>query len=235
VRHKERKVLVLWGEGWHEGVLGIVASRLVDTWGRPAIILTLKGEEARGSARSIPGFNIAEALERCSDVLIRSGGHSRAAGLSLHKDNLAAFEELINAVAEETNHGKVERQPLLIDASLPLAEATLQLLEEVEGLAPFGEGNPEPVFLAEGAKPSDVRRVGADRSHLVFNLSSPGENALRRCVAFNAGFLELQEGCPVSVCFHLRRDDYGNGVYPQLEVVDLQAGDAPRDSSLPSE
>jgi single-stranded-DNA-specific exonuclease len=226
---------VLWGEGWHEGVLGIVASRLVDTWGRPAIILTLKGEEARGSARSIPGFNIAEALEKCSDVLIRSGGHSRAAGLSLHKDNLAAFEELINAVAEETNHGEVERQPLLIDASLPLAEATLQLLEEVEGLAPFGEGNPEPVFLAEGAKPSDVRRVGADRSHLVFNLSSPGENALRRCVAFNAGFLELQEGCPVSVCFHLRRDDYGNGVYPQLEVVDLQAGVAPRDSSLRSE
>lgn len=228
-------VLVAWGEGWHEGVLGIVASRVAEETGRPTILLTVKGEEARGSARSVPGLNITEALERCSDMLLRCGGHAQAAGLSVPRENLEAFRELINAAAEEMMSGVVEPEALHIDAPLALEQADLCLLEEMERLAPFGEGNPPPLFLAEGVTAQDIRRVGGDRSHLVFNLSQPpaaggqrsarAGQAVRRCVAFNAGSLQLKEGSPISVCFHLRADDFGNGLHPQLQVIDVRARD----------
>jgi len=219
---RQPQVIVIWGEGWHEGVLGIVASRLTNETGCPTIVLTVKEDEAKGSARSIPGFNVTEALERCSHLLLRCGGHSQAAGLSLLKDNLPAFRDLINEVAREMMETTALPESIQIDASLPLAEADLRLLGEVEGLAPFGAGNAAPVFMAEGVVPWDIRRVGADKSHLTFKVVSPEDKTVRRCVAFGAGSLELKEGRPVSVCFHLLADDFGNGLHPQLEVVDIK-------------
>lgn len=220
---EEDKILVLWSQGWHEGVVGIVASRLAEETGRPAIILTCKDGEAKGSARSVPGFNIVQALENCGDLLLRCGGHAQAAGLALLEGDLVPFKERINVLAEALIGDESVLGALEVDAELPLSQATLALLEQIEALAPFGEGNPEPLFLAEGVIPSNIRRIGNDQSHLTFNVSSPDDNSSRRCVAFGLGSLadEIKEGQPLSLLFHLRADDF-NPLYPQLSAVAIK-------------
>lgn len=145
-----RQVIVLSSEGWHKGVIGIVASRITEKFYRPAFILSVEGTVARGSARSIPSFDIYNALTGCKEFLKGFGGHKQAAGLELDAGNIASFEDCINRIAYETLSEKDYIPSLEIDADMEFSDISFDLIKELELLEPFGFGNPEPLFGSKG-------------------------------------------------------------------------------------
>jgi single-stranded-DNA-specific exonuclease len=145
---KDNHVIVLAKPGWHIGVLGIVASKIADKFFRPAIVISFKDGFGKGSGRSIPGFHLFEALLSCSKYLKDFGGHSHAVGLSIEKDQLDSFISDINKVAKEKIELDALRPALDIDAQLPLEFLNQGLIEQIQGLGPFGVGNPRPVFCS---------------------------------------------------------------------------------------
>lgn len=169
VYHGQR-ALVVWGEGWHEGVKGIVASRLVNTYGVPALLFTIDGDEARGSGRSVGQVNLFKAVESCSDILTRFGGHEAAVGVTLPVSKLEEFTQRLCAYMDELDEDSFH--PLLeIDACVNLGELTLDSVAALDALAPFGQENPLPRYLARNVRLTNCRAVGADKNHLSCSLT----------------------------------------------------------------
>jgi len=166
--------IVLSGAGWHHGVLGIVASKILDRYGRPVVLLREEGGEATGSCRSLDGFSIVSALSQLSPLLTRFGGHSLAAGVALPLENLDSFRAGLSAIA--ARHAEASpflfRQP--IDAEIGLDEVGAALLSDLERMRPFGTGNPEPVFMLRNARVARTTRVGGAGQHLRFDLEANG-------------------------------------------------------------
>ncbi len=148
INFKEHKVIVLAKPGWHQGVLGIVASRIKDTYHRPTVIISINEHLCKGSARSVNNFHILEALLECNDVLEKFGGHQRAAGLSIVKNNIEAFKDRLNRIAQQRLTLEDLYPQLDMDMELGLADLDQELLDELKMLEPFGEANPEPVFYS---------------------------------------------------------------------------------------
>jgi single-stranded-DNA-specific exonuclease len=142
--------MVFDGEGWHRGVVGIVASRVVERTGRPALVIAKEGEEAHGSGRSIPAFHLLDALESCHDLFTRFGGHEHAVGFALPGKDVPALKQRLNLYAQARLKPEDLVPRLLIDAEIPLNAVTPELLENLGKLEPFGHGNPEPVFSSRG-------------------------------------------------------------------------------------
>lgn len=160
--------VVLASEDWHPGVIGIVASRIVERIHRPTILVALGQGEGRGSGRSIPGFHLQEALQQCAPHLLRFGGHRAAAGCSLAASELAAFRTTFNRVARERLGPELLRPQLRIDALLPLEQANSELVRILTHFAPFGIGNPAPTFAAYGVRvEGKPRQVGSNHLKLV--------------------------------------------------------------------
>jgi single-stranded-DNA-specific exonuclease len=158
--------IVLGGEGWHSGVIGIVASRLVDRYSRPTVLIALDDTTGKGSCRSIRGFNLYNGLQSCADYLLAFGGHEMAAGLSVSADQLPAFAAAFESHARSVL-SEVDLQPKLYhDGVVLLEEMDLDVLRQLEGLAPFGMGNPEPVLIVESVHAMQVKPVGD--THLRF-------------------------------------------------------------------
>src|SRR6185503_5482596 len=156
-------VLVVGGEGWHRGVIGIAASKLVDQYHKPAIVLSVDGDVAHGSCRSIPAFDMLGALERCSDLFLRFGGHKQAAGLTMEAARLPEFRARINAHADEVLEPDHLRPRLRIDGPLSLKSITHDLMRDLDAMGPFGMANPRPVFHAAGVEIVDGPRTIKDR------------------------------------------------------------------------
>ena len=143
-------MIVISSEGWHKGVIGIVASRIAEKFCRPTFVLSVEGTTARGSARSIPSFDICRALADCKEVLAGFGGHKQAAGLELETERISLFEECINRIAEQTLDEKDFISTLEIDAVAELPDVGFNFVREIEMLEPFGCGNPEPLIGSRG-------------------------------------------------------------------------------------
>lgn len=158
--------IVLGGEGWHPGVIGIVASRLVERYYRPTVLVALAGDGGKGSARSIRGYHLYQGLQACAGHLAAFGGHAMAAGMSLAREQLAGFAAALESHARETLANDDLVPKLQHDGFLLLEELDLATLQELQGLAPFGMGNPEPLLLVEGARARQVQSIG--ESHLRF-------------------------------------------------------------------
>jgi single-stranded-DNA-specific exonuclease len=156
---------VLWSKGWHVGVIGIVASRLVERYRRPAILIALEGERGRGSGRSLPGLNLVAMLEQCSDLLVTHGGHAIAAGLSVTPENLEALRERVERLVRE-QHDPARTVPRIeVDDELDPEHCGFDLVDWVERLSPHGLDNPEPVFQMLGVRLEHATAVG-NRKHL---------------------------------------------------------------------
>lgn len=170
----DRWSLVLEAEGWHPGVIGIVASRLVERYHRPALVLSVEGERARGSARSIPALNLVETLGDCADLLIRFGGHAAAAGLELPARRVGELRERFEA-AVRARLGPEDLVPVLrLDAEVAFADLALEAVRDLERLEPFGVGNPTPLLLTRRVRVLDVRTIGRDGDHLKFRIEEGG-------------------------------------------------------------
>lgn len=207
--------LVLAAEGWHPGVVGIVASRVVERYGRPTFLLALDGELGKGSGRSISGFDLHDALHDCADLLERWGGHKMAAGLTLKRSNLAAFRERF----AEVGRTKLSPDDLgprqRIDVELPLHEATLELEKLCRHLEPTGLGNPGPVFGARGIQWGNAKVVGS--GHLKGTLSSNGHKL--DAIAFGWADRAPNLGAPVDVAFRLEENTFNGRTSLQARVV----------------
>ena len=155
-----RAALVVAGDGWHRGVIGIVASRLVDAFHRPAIVISIEGDTAHGSCRSIPGFDMLEALTACAEHLDQFGGHRAAAGLTMGRARIRAFREAMTRWADDRLGPDQLRPRLRIDGQLGFRQITPRLYDGISQLAPFGVGNPKPTFWTPAAAAG--RRPAAD-------------------------------------------------------------------------
>lgn len=219
---KDRKVVVLMGEDWPKGIVGLVAGRIVEAFGKPAIVLSIDGEEATGSARTVGEFNVVEALKHAAEYLVKFGGHQQAAGLSLKTENFEKFYMKVLEYAEK-NLSEADLVPTLsLEAELSesdLQATTYQLLASLE---PFGVGNPKPKFLIKDLVIQSTRAVGAVSQHLQLNLKK-GATAIS-AIAFNQGFLEktLKVGNTIEVAAELIEDNWNgrNGV--KLRIIDIK-------------
>lgn len=162
--------IVLGSPEWHSGVIGIVASKIAELTFRPTVLVAFEGEVGRGSGRSIPGFNLYEALGECSDLLLKYGGHAQAAGLSIRSSELEAFRERLNGLGcERFSRGDLA-PTMRVDGELDEGEIRLELALELARLEPFGLGNPAPVFVSRNMLVLDSRQVGAEGRHLKLKL-----------------------------------------------------------------
>jgi single-stranded-DNA-specific exonuclease len=217
-----RTVLVVAGEGWHRGVIGIVASKLVDAFHRPAIVLSIEDGIAHGSCRSIARFNMLAALERCADLFIRFGGHKQAAGLALDASRIRELRLRINAVADETLGPEDLMPRLRIDGDLTFRAITGSVAAGVASLAPFGAGNPRPIFAARGVEIIDGPRKLKER-HLKMSLKQEGR--IFRAVAWRAAerheFL-TEHKAAIDVAFSLEQNQYNGETFTELTLADLK-------------
>ncbi|MFQ9951618.1 MAG: single-stranded-DNA-specific exonuclease RecJ [Clostridium sp.] len=165
---KAQHVIVVAGEGWHEGIIGIVASRVVERYGKPCVILTIQGEEAKGSGRSVEGFSLYDAIYSCRDRLTRFGGHPMAAGLTLSAGEIPAFREEINQYAADLS-GEMPSPVLHIDCKLNPAALSVNLISQMSAMEPFGVGNPAPLFGLYHMKLIRITPVGGGK-HLRLTL-----------------------------------------------------------------
>ncbi len=218
-----RTVLVVAGEGWHRGVIGIVASKLVDAFHRPAVVLSIEDGTAYGSCRSIPGFDILAALEHAAPLLERFGGHRQAAGLQLEAGRVRELRLAVNAYADERLGPDDLRPRLWIDASLPFRGITAQVAAEVASLAPFGAGNPNPVFRTSGVEVVDGPRRLKDR-HLKMSFRQDGR--VLRGVAWRAGEREgfvAEHRAGLDLAFSLEQNEWKGERFLELSVADFRA------------
>lgn len=181
--YRGRKTLVLYNENWHPGVIGIVASRLVESYYRPVILISLKDGTGKGSGRSIPEVNLIQCLKNCADLLEGFGGHKYAAGLSIKKDKISQFSERFEEEVEMSINKSLLGPKVKVDAEINLKDITFSLCRELELLEPFGPGNPEPNLRLDNLKVIDSRIAG--RNHLMLKLTD-GERIME-AVGFDMG------------------------------------------------
>ena len=216
----ERSAYVLAGEGWHPGVIGIVASRLVERHRRPVVLISLNGEEGRGSGRSIEGYDLLAGLTACAGYLGRYGGHSAAAGVELERGSLEAFASALDAHAARVLSADDLIPRERVDAVVGGAQLGMELAEELTGLAPFGKGNPAISLMIPGALVRDVRPMGEGK-HTRFTVESEGVHA--RAVAFgNGGKLGVAQEEPVDVTFRLEVNEWNGVSEPRIVLRHAQ-------------
>jgi single-stranded-DNA-specific exonuclease len=213
-------VLVVAGEGWHRGVIGVVASKLVDIFHKPAVVLSIAEGLGHGSCRSIPAFDMLGALERCAPLLLRFGGHRLAAGLTLDEARLKEFRHAITAWADQTLEPDDLRPRVRIDGPLPFSAITGKAVDEVGRLEPFGPGNPRPVFHAAGVEIVDGPRRIKDR-HLKLAVRQQGR--LFRAIAWRAieresFFAANRSG--LDLAFSLTQNTYRGETTVEFSIVD---------------
>lgn len=216
-------VLVVSGEGWHRGVIGIVASKLVDTYHKPAIVLSIDGDVAHGSCRSIPAFDMLDGLERCAEFFLRFGGHRQAAGLTMEAANVPAFRARINGHADDVLEPDHLRPRLRIDGSLSLKQITPDLVDGLNAMAPFGLANPRPIFHAMPVEIVDGPRPLKDR-HLKMTFRQDGRSfrAIAWRAAERAAFL-TENRAGVNLAFSLDQNEFQGETYLELTVADFKS------------
>ena len=215
---RARRGYVLWDEGWHEGVIGIVASRLVERFHRPVVLVAKSGESWKGSGRSIPEFDLHGGLAACSSHLHRFGGHRAAAGLSIETARLESLADAFGRHADE-ELAEVDLRPLTkIDAIVPASELTLDLAQELDRLAPFGLGNPEPTLLVASVEATGAGTVG-DGKHLRFRVLQQGRDG-GSAIGFGLGgqLERLESSGRLDVAFRLKENRWNGTIAPQLVV-----------------
>ncbi|MCE9592820.1 MAG: single-stranded-DNA-specific exonuclease RecJ [Planctomycetes bacterium] len=222
-------VLVLAREGWHPGVVGIVAARLVDRFRRPALVIGLDGGKGRGSARSVDDFDVLEAMRGGAEHMERFGGHAQAAGCEVRAESIDALRDAVCAKANAMLAGRARANAeLLVDYDLPLADMSVELMRQLDRLEPFGEKNEKPLFVSRDLRLAEpARTMGASGAHLSMLLRS-GERVLR-AVAFGQGkrVAELRLGEPVHVAYSPRWNTFRGETNLELVLEDFRTGPSP--------
>jgi len=222
---EDRKGIVLYNPNWHKGVIGIVASRLTEKYFRPAVVLTRSSDLITGSARSIVGFDIYKAIENCRDLLKNFGGHTYAAGLSLHEDKLQEFiERFMKITSDEITPEQMTPQ-VDIDTIIPLKDVTTALMSDLKKMNPFGPDNEKPVFASLNVKDFGTSRVvGKEGTHLKLEVIDDSCKAPVHAIAFGMSEHEkyLKEDNPIDICYTIEENVYNGTTSVQLLIKDIR-------------
>ena len=216
----EKNSIVLGGKGWHHGVIGIVSSKVTDKYYKPSILLSFEDDIAKGSGRSVPGFDLYEGLTKCEDLLEKYGGHSMAVGLTLKKENLEKFKERFEQIAKEKNIK--ELVPIIyIDDELKLKDINMELVKSLSILEPFGEANKVPLFLIRNLKIDSIRALSEGR-HLKLTLRD--ENFVINAIGFELGYLaeEYRIGDRIDVVGTLEINSFNGFSSIQINMKDIR-------------
>jgi single-stranded-DNA-specific exonuclease len=213
-------------ESFNPGVVGLAASRLTDTYYRPAVVAHVDTDTTRGSCRSIPEFHITDALDQCADILVRHGGHAAAAGFTVENDKLDELVSRLKAIAKE-QLGKQDLRPTLTaDTEIPLTEVRPELLNALKYLEPTGYGNPDAVFVSRGVRVRHARTVGADGKHLKMYLEDEA-GGTHDAIGFRLGHLQQELPEFIDVMFTYEINEYNGRVNYQLNLKDVKAAGVP--------
>ncbi len=218
---KDDRVLIIPHKNWHHGIVGIVSSKITEKFYKPSILFAIDGDEAKGSGRSISGYNLFEALENCSGLLEKFGGHELAAGLSIKTENIESFRREINKCAEQKLGESKPIPTVSIDAVIKPAYITLETVEDINRLQPFGVENPTPVFAVRNIKVHKISTM-SEKKHLRMTLLKDGK--FLDAVGFGMGeyFNFIKEGDFVEVAFGLDINDYKGYKNVQLILKDVR-------------
>ena len=221
----ENAVLIVGEEGFHHGVIGIVASKILDRYYKPTIIMEIKKDEgvATASCRSIEGFNIIEALNNFSDLLLKYGGHSGAAGFSIKIENIPEFSKRLNEYAEKTISDIAFVKPIKIDKPLAFYKISYDFLDKISLLEPFGFGNSSPIFSLNNCQFDNLRLIGKDRKHIMMNIIKDGQE-FKNCVWFNSDdiFEELVSLTNIDIAFKLKLETFKDKYQYKIFIEDIK-------------
>jgi single-stranded-DNA-specific exonuclease len=224
--------IVLHQEEWHPGVIGIVASRLVEKYYRPTILLTTIDGVAKGSARSISNLDIYEALQKCEDLIIHFGGHRAAAGVAIELENLPEFKTRFNEVVRSSVTDEDLLPEISIDASLGFSEITPKFLRVLDQFAPFGPGNMRPVFVSDNITVSNTPRI-VGNNHLLCSLKQTGSEKIFDCIGFNmGGFYDTLSNSngDLSIVYTIDKIVRDHRTYPQFRLKDIKTKESLQES-----
>ena len=216
---------VVCSEKWHKGVVGIVASRLIETHYRPTIVLTESNGKLTGSARSVSGFDIYDAIDACSDLLEQFGGHKYAAGLTLKKENLTAFIQRFEEVVSTTITAEIQIPKINIDLEMPMEDINMKTHRIIEQMAPFGPSNSRPVFMTKGIIDNGSGCiVGQDKNHLKLAITDANNSKKLEGIGFGMSdyFSIIKEKQPFDVCFVLDLNEWNGTSNLQLRIKDIR-------------
>ncbi|HZB96716.1 MAG TPA: single-stranded-DNA-specific exonuclease RecJ [Herpetosiphonaceae bacterium] len=219
----ESRIIVLDGEGFPAGIVGLVAARLVEAFGRPVLVLERGEEMCRGSARSIAGFSIFDALNECADLFTKFGGHAMAAGFSLPPQNLPELEARLQTIGLRDLTDELLLPMLTYDAEIPLSTHSFHLLEQIELLEPFGHGNAEPLWVTRNLRVVDARVIGKERQHLKLRLHD-GTGKFGEALCWNMGsrVSEFSGAARVDIAYTLEVNEWQGRRTIQMKVKDLR-------------
>jgi single-stranded-DNA-specific exonuclease len=205
---------------FNAGVVGLAASRLVETYYRPAVVGQVSAETTRCSCRSIPEFHITEALDQCKDLLIRHGGHAAAAGFTVSNDNLETLKMKLKSLAKEKLQGKDLRQTLIADSEVALSDLKPELLKHLEYLQPTGYGNPEAVFVSRNVRVTNSRTVGAESKHLKMVVTD--DHVTFDAIGFRLGHLQTDLPLQVDLLYTFESNEFNGRTSLQLNLKDVK-------------
>ncbi|MCP4630414.1 MAG: single-stranded-DNA-specific exonuclease RecJ [bacterium] len=217
-----RRSLVLSQDGWHAGLLGIVASRLMDRYYRPVVLIATEAGLGKGSARSVPGVNLYEALAECRALLEAFGGHSLAAGLKIRRENIAEFQQIFeNTIQDMTQPEHLVKQ-LKIDGELDFTSISDSLLDELESLMPYGAGNPEPLFVSSNVRVVSSKILGKSHRRMVLRQASHRSSPTFQAIHFNVDDRSAYENTFAHLVFKLHWNRWNGSKTAQIVVEDLE-------------
>ena len=223
-KEENRYTSVVYGDHWHKGVIGIVASRLIETFYRPTLVFTKSGDKLAASARSIKGFDVYNALEECSDHLEQFGGHKYAAGLTLFEEQYERFKEEFEKVVAKTIDPGIMTPEILVDSEINLSNITPKLLRILNQFAPFGPGNRAAVFMARNLRDTGyARHVGADNKHLKLTVTQ-GNGPAIPAIGFKLGdrLSLVNNGKSFDAVFSIEENEWNGTKNIQLKIKDLR-------------
>jgi single-stranded-DNA-specific exonuclease len=216
-----RKSTVVFKSHWHKGVVGIVASRLIDSYYRPTIVLTQSGNYAAGSARSVAGFNVYEAIHQCKDLLLGYGGHFYAAGMTLELNKVEAFQSRFEEIVSSTIPPDLLIPEIVVDAEIQLSDLKQSFYNIICQMEPFGPDNLRPTFVVKNVVDSGYSKIVKEQ-HIKFSLRQGNIifNGIGFCLADKFHFLHLQK--PIDVVFTLEQNEWNNQCHLQMKVIDIR-------------
>lgn len=220
-----RKSSVVHKAGWHKGVLGIVASKVIESYYRPTIILTTQDGVITGSARSINGFNLYEALSRCKEHLVQFGGHTAAAGLTMNPDQLDAFINKFEEVVSEKMRDEQITKEIKIDTELDFTDIDFKFFNTLKRMEPFGPENPRPVFITRNVVPSEYTRLLKEK-HIRFSFLSDNHPPVSGIgFSMREKYSVIEQGGPIDVVYSITENQWNDQTSLQLRVIDFKPAD----------
>lgn len=220
----KKSVIISYSDDFHHGVIGIVASKIVDKYYKPTIIMEVKDKNlAVASCRSIEGFNILEALNSMKELFIKYGGHAGAAGFSIDPQNINEFDKRMNQYTSKLLEEEDFMKPVKIDKDIILNKVSYEFFQKVEELKPFGFGNPNPVFTVKNSTIDNIRIIGKDKSHMMMDVGSD-HIKIKNCVWFSGAYLfdEINKLKKADIAFKMKLESYKNKFYPKLYIEDIK-------------